>query len=272
MQSKAILPIALVALLAGCESAESPQNQANEEAKTAEVMPAESAGDAATKPYDENDEMAKIAYAMGANSGAFLARSLPEFEKWGMAIDGELIRKGFLDSLDGKVAMNEQEIQQVLLAFQSQIREKLAQIEAEQATVSAEANDAFLAEYSQKEGVQKTESGIYYLMLEEGTGAKPTAEDTVKVHYVGRLVTGDEFDSSYARNQPMEFALNRVIAGWTEGVQLVAEGGKIELVLPPELAYGDRGTPNIPPNSVLVFEVELLEIVKAEEPAVTEEQ
>ena len=107
-----------------------------------------------------------------------------------------------------------------------------------------------------------TASGIGITMLKEGSGTSPKASDTVKVHYRGTLTTGQEFDSSYRRNEPAAFPLNRVIPCWTEGVQKIKVGGKAKLVCPPNLAYGSRSLPGIPPNSTLVFEVELLDIAK----------
>jgi len=118
----------------------------------------------------------------------------------------------------------------------------------------------FLAENKIKEGVQTTATGLQYKVLTMGDGAKPAATDTVKVHYRGTLLDGTEFDSSYARNEPISFALNRVIAGWTEGVQLMPIGSKFMFYIGPELAYGSGGGGPIPPNSTLVFEVELLDI------------
>lgn len=143
-------------------------------------------------------------------------------------------------------------------------------IEKRQAAQNAEAASAgtenlaegqkFLAENKVKEGVQTTASGLQYKVLTMGDGAKPAATDTVKVHYAGTLLDGTEFDSSYARNEPISFALNRVIAGWTEGVQLMPIGSKFVFYIGPELAYGAGGGGPIPPNSTLVFEVELLDI------------
>lgn len=109
---------------------------------------------------------------------------------------------------------------------------------------------------------ETTPSGIAITMLKEGNGASPKASDTVKVHYRGTLTNGQEFDSSYKRNEPAAFPLNRVIPCWTEGVQKIKVGGKAKLVCPPNLAYGSRGVPGIPPNSTLIFEVELLDIAK----------
>ena len=112
-------------------------------------------------------------------------------------------------------------------------------------------------------GVSVTDSGLQYRVLQEGTGVKPTTSDKVSVHYKGTLTDGTQFDSSYDRGQPATFGVTQVIKGWTEGLQLMAEGSKYEFVIPSELAYGAPGRPGIPPNSVLIFEVELLEVLKS---------
>src|SRR5260221_5333406 len=125
-----------------------------------------------------------------------------------------------------------------------------------------EKGSKFLAENAKKEGVKTTASGLQYKILKEGTGKRPKATDTVKVHYRGTLLDGTEFDSSYKRGEPIEFPLNRVIPGWTEGVQLAKEGGKIQLFIPSKLAYGESGTPGGPigPNEALIFEIELIQV------------
>ena len=120
---------------------------------------------------------------------------------------------------------------------------------------------AFLAENGKKEGVVTTASGLQYLVLTEGTGKSPKATDTVEVHYRGTLINGSEFDSSYARFTTVEFPLNRVIKGWTEGVQTMKEGGKTRFFIPSELAYGKRGAGiDIGPDETLIFEVELIKV------------
>jgi len=146
-------------------------------------------------------------------------------------------------------------------------QEYVAKRQAEQQAKTAAAGQSnlaegqkFLAENKSKEGVQTTASGLQYKVLTTGEGAKPVATDTVKVHYRGTLLDGTEFDSSYARNEPISFALNRVISGWTEGVQLMPVGSKYMFFIPPNLAYGEGGGGPIPPNSTLIFEVELLDI------------
>lgn len=129
-----------------------------------------------------------------------------------------------------------------------------------------EKSKAFLEQAAKEEGATRTESGIIFKSLTEGTGAQPGASDIVKVNYRGTLPDGKEFDSSYKRNEPAQFPLNGVIKCWTEGLQKMKVGGKAKLVCPSDLAYGDRGTPGIPGGSALVFEVELLEVQKNEPP------
>jgi FKBP-type peptidyl-prolyl cis-trans isomerase len=134
-------------------------------------------------------------------------------------------------------------------------------IMAQDASSNLAKGQAFLKENASKPGVKTTSSGLQYLVLEEGKGKSPKATDTVLVHYKGNLLDGTEFDSSYKRNEPISFPLNGVIPGWTEGVQLMKEGGKIRLFIPSNLAYGSRGAGGvIPPDSTLVFDIELLKV------------
>ena len=129
------------------------------------------------------------------------------------------------------------------------------------ANSALEKGQAFLAENGKKEGITTTVTGLQYKVHTEGTGKKPKATETVKVHYRGTLLDGTEFDSSYARKEPIEFGLNQVIRGWTEGVQLMTEGSKYEFFIPANLAYGSRGAgSDIGPDETLIFEVELLAV------------
>ena len=194
--------------------------------------------------------------------GAEIGKSLKIFEL--NAQELESVVSGLKDQISGRMTQEETD---KLAALRPEIQ-SLAQkkMEAQKEKNKQEAT-VFLAQAATKPGAQKKDSGLIYTSKVEGTGPHPKAEDTVKVHYRGTLVTGEEFDSSYKRNEPTEFPLNRVIKCWTEGVQLMKVGGKAELICPSDIAYGDRGTPGIPPSSTLIFEVELLEIKPATAPA-----
>lgn len=143
------------------------------------------------------------------------------------------------------------------------INEYLMDLQKKAEAVAKEAGEKFLAENKKREGIKETASGLQYIVEKEGTGATPTAEDEVTVHYTGRLLDGQVFDSSVSRGEPATFPLNRVIPGWTEGVQLMKEGAKYTFFIPSDLAYGAQGVPNaIPPHSTLIFDVELIKVVK----------
>lgn len=140
-------------------------------------------------------------------------------------------------------------------------RMKMIKVKGEQNRLAGE---KFLSENKTKEGVVETASGLQYIIIEPGNEVKPTADDKVRVHYKGTLLDGKVFDSSYDRGEPIEFPLKNVIKGWTEGMQFIGEGGKIKLFIPSELAYGEMAPGEIGPNSTLVFEVELLKVIKEE--------
>lgn len=211
-------------------------------------------------------EVQKQAYGLGASIGMYMQRNLEEHDKLGLSLDKELIVRGFVDSIEGKAVIEKEEIQALLMNLDATMKEKQQAKIAAEAEASLAEGAKYLEENAKKEGVQVTESGIQYVVLSEGNGDKPAATDTVKVHYKGTFLNGETFDSSYDRNEPAVFPLNRVIKGWTEGVQLMPVGSKYKFTIPSDLAYGPNGNPpRIPGNSVLEFEIELLEIQKQEE-------
>jgi len=174
-------------------------------------------------------------------------------------IDPVLFAKGMLDSKDGKNTLDETSAQGFVMAYMQK-----RQAEQMKAMYGKNIDDGekFLAENKKRDGVQETASGLQYEVITMGTGAKPGPQDVVKVHYTGMLMDNTKFDSSVDRGAPAEFGVNQVIQGWQEGIQLMPEGSRFKFYIPYELGYGEQGTGPIPPYSTLVFEVELIEIVK----------
>jgi FKBP-type peptidyl-prolyl cis-trans isomerase FkpA len=204
------------------------------------------------------------AYAMGASVGQFIEQKMNNQAELDVKLDKKLVVKGFVAALQGESQLDMKEIQTLTLAMEAASREKQQAISEAKAKTNIAEGEKFLAENAEREGVTVTDSGLQYEVISEGDGASPTAEDTVTVHYKGTLLDGTEFDSSYSRGEPATFPLSRVIPGWTEGVQLMKVGSKFKFYIPAELAYGERSTGKITPNSTLVFEFELLDVVSAE--------
>lgn len=199
----------------------------------------------------------KISYALGLDIGGSLSELNTE-------LDIVTLIQAIRDTLTGgDVLLTGKEIAEVMQEFSKQMATKQNQEAQAQQNENLTEGEMFMEENKNKEGVQTTASGLQYKVLTEGDGAKPSGADRVTVHYRGTLLDGTEFDSSYKRGQPATFALNGVIKGWTEGLQLMKMGSKYEFVIPPELAYGKRGTGGqIGPDATLIFEVELLDIAK----------
>ena len=210
----------------------------------------------------ETDEQ-KQAYAMGASVGQFIESKILVQEKLGVEYDKTIVAQGFIAAIQGQTQMDMQEMQAITQAIEAKVREQQAAMAAQVGAANLAEGEAFLAENAKREGVMVTDSGLQYEVITQGEGEKPTAADTVKVHYRGTLLDGTEFDSSYARNEPAVFPLSRVISGWTEGLQFMNVGSKFKFYIPAKLAYGERSTGKITSNSTLIFEVELLEIVSA---------
>ena len=198
----------------------------------------------------------KMSYGLGLNIGRSLKAD-------GIKPNPTLFARGLSDALtDAQPAMSNDEMQAVFAEMQKSLQEKQAAEMKEASSKNAVTSADFLAKNKAKPGVQTTPSGLQYEVVKPGTGAKPKATDTVKVHYHGTLPDGTVFDSSVQRGEPISFPLNQVIKGWTEGLQLMPVGSKYRFVIPSDLAYGERGTPGGPigPNQPLIFEVELLGI------------
>lgn len=221
--------------------------------------------EAEQKPAVLDTDEAKQSYSLGVSVGRYLDSTLDEYSKMGLSLDSALILRGVQDAVADKTALTEEEVQTMMAALEEQFREKQTAIAEAETAQAVAAGKTYLEDNAKKEGVKVTESGLQYEVLQAAEGAKPAATDTVKVHYTGTLVDGTKFDSSHDRGEPAQFPLNRVIPGWTEGVQLMNVGSKFKFTIPAELAYGERDMGVIKPNSVLVFEVELLEIVTAAE-------
>lgn len=179
-------------------------------------------------------------------------------------LDFENFMAGFKKAIDGEEGLLENMAMQMLIQqYFSDLQMEQEIRRHQQAEVGREEGRKFLEENAQREDVNVTESGLQYRVIEEGDGARPSASDEVEVHYRGTLINGEEFDSSYARGESISFPLNRVIAGWTEGVQLMTVGSTYEFFIPAELGYGDNPPPGsiITPGAVLIFEVELIDIL-----------
>lgn len=200
--------------------------------------------------------MDKLSYALGIGIGSQLA---------GMGakeLNIDDFAQAIKDVISGsELKVDNAEAQTLVQNFFQEQEAKQQAAAAEAGKAAKAAGEAFLAENGKKDGVVTLPSGLQYLVLKEGDGKKPSATDQVVCHYEGTLIDGTVFDSSYQRNQPATFGLNQVIAGWTEGVQLMQEGAKYRFFIPYNLAYGERGAgAQIPPFAALVFDVELIEV------------
>ncbi len=229
--------------------------------------PAEAATPAKTVAGPEfKTDADKAVYSVAAKSGKQLRQALDDVRRLGVTVSDDFVIQGFKDGLADKIALNDEAAQAAMTAFSTELQ-ALQKADAEKKSAENKAKgDAYLAEFDKKEGAQKTASGLRYKVVQEGDGkTKPTASDSVVVHYTGTLIDGTKFDSSVDRGQPAEFGVGGVIPGWTEALQLMSKGAKYQLVIPSDLAYGPNGAGDkIGPNSVLVFDVELIDVKKAE--------
>lgn len=259
---KILTLISVVAVLSACQPSDKKDEMKTDDKKSTAATDMADTADASNMKEED-----KLGYALGAKMASFIIRDIDGNKDLNVSKDS--IAKGFADGLNAQTKLSEQEIAQQFTVFQQKMQAaqqaKAAEQQKEQAGKDKDliaAGDAFLAENGKKEGVKTTESGLQYSVLTAGKGgAKPSATDTVKVHYTGTLIDGTVFDSSVERGEPISFPLNRVIPGWTEGLQLMEVGSKYHFVIPWKLAYGAAGRPgSIPRHAVLQFDVELIAI------------
>jgi FKBP-type peptidyl-prolyl cis-trans isomerase FklB len=279
------IALAAVLALAGISSAQNTAPSNSQQAPaTTQTAPAKSSSAAASNtqgtpksgaathhtpakaaaPLVLTTDKQKASYAIGMNVGTSIRRQSVD-------VDPDILARGLKDALaGGKTLLTDDQAKAALTAIQAQARKA----QEEKAQVAAVANkkegDAFLADNKTKPGVVALPSGLQYKILTEGTGPKPTAEDSVLCNYRGTLLNGTEFDSSAKHGQPIEIPVGRVIKGWSEALQLMPVGSKWQLFIPPDLAYGDRGAGNdIGPDATIVFDVELLSIKPQIKPGTT---
>lgn len=199
----------------------------------------------------------KISYSIGLDIGSTLKRQ-------SIDVDESLMGSGIRDGLSGnKPLLTDEQTKLIMSRFQKDMMEKQVAVRKASGEKNSAEGKKFLEENKKKEGVKTTASGLQYKVLKEGSGTSPKETDTVKVNYRGTTIDGKEFDSSYKRGQPATFPVNRVIKGWTEGLQVMKPGGKYQFFIPSDLAYGERGAgPDIGPNATLLFDVELIDVEK----------
>ena len=270
---------AMAVFLGGCllpgftpaqqSSAPSTQPAPASGAKSAPASKAQKAPDAKSAstetkaPLTLETHKDKVSYAVGINLGRGI-------HKEAVDVDPEILARGLRDGLsEAKPQMTDEEVQATLAELQKQVSARQQELRQQAIEKNKKAGDAFLAANKDKPGVVTLPSGLQYKIIEPGTGPKPTASDSVVCNYRGTLIDGTEFDSSYKRGQAATFPVGQVIKGWTEALQLMPVGSKWQLFIPPDLAYGERGTNGGPigPNETLVFEVQLVSIQAKPQPA-----
>lgn len=270
-----LISSAIVLALTGCDAKSNPKdvNSANQSEQTTQqstnttqqitANSEQVVNSAEPKANSEKVTLSTLAQKESYAFGSSIAMNLKDSE---FEIDPEYVISGLKETFNNQSQLSKDEVNTIINSLRERLLEKAkAQFEKEKADNIAN-GEKFRNEFAKQKGVKKTQSGLLYQVIQKGSKQKPNENDTVIVHYEGTLVDGRKFDSSYDRGQTVTFKLNEVIKGWTEGLQLIGVGGKIKLVIPPELAYGSQYYPAqedkaaILPNSTLVFEVELLGI------------
>ncbi|QIQ42092.1 MAG: FKBP-type peptidyl-prolyl cis-trans isomerase [Buchnera aphidicola (Microlophium carnosum)] len=203
----------------------------------------------------------KLGYALGVSLGNYVNQSFEKQKKLGIKLDKNSLLKGIEDAISGNLKLSHQEIFSILKKFE----EKLKNANKVEFKKNAKENfiqgELYMKNFSKMKDVKKTSSGLLYFIEREGEGEILTNDAKITVHYKGTLINGIEFDNSYSRGKPISLMLKDVILGWQEGLKYIKKGGKIKLVIPPNLAYGEKEVNGIPKNSTLIFDIELLDVV-----------
>lgn len=260
MKTLKILSVAAVAaaMLASCTS-------------TPKSITVEKDGETKTISLPDAALTDSVSYLVGINFGYFIKAN-----NFGEDLNYAKIKKGMMDFIKADGQMNSPEFNAQFDINPDQMNQLFNKFISARHEFESESNkaagEAFLKENALKDGVITTESGLQYQIIEAGNENKPGEKDTVYVHYTGTLIDGTEFDASDPEKDPVRMIMNRVIKGWTEGLQFIGEGGKIKLFIPAELGYGQRGTGSIKPNSTLLFDVELVKVNKTAEEEKTEDK
>lgn len=202
-------------------------------------------------------------YAVGVLMGKNIEQ-IVDSQKDIFAYNQEKLLAGVQDTLKKSGKLTDEDLQKQLKALDGYLLEQEAKISAQKAQEAKTAGETFRAEFEKKAGVKKTASGLLYKIEQAGEGESPKVEDDVKVHYKGTLTDGTVFDSSYERGQPVAFPLSQLIPAWKEAIPMLKKGGKMQIVVPPELGYGEQATGKIPANSTLIFDIELIDFKSAE--------
>ncbi len=263
-QLKATLLMLSAMGLAACQPAQESTSDTTEAASQAaastdNTAAPQASGDTATA----SSELEKQSYALGVSIGSIITQASEKYQTADITLDQAQIIAGIQEQLAGTATLTPQQTNALMQSLEMTATQNLEAKHAKLAEENVAKGQAYLAENAARPEVTVTDSGLQYEVLVEGDGVSPTPADTVTVHYRGTLIDGTEFDSSFSRNEPTSFRVNRVIAGWTEGLQLMKQGAKYRFVIPAELAYGERAVgEDISPNSTLIFEVELLDVKK----------
>lgn len=253
MNTRFLTTLALAALVSNAALADTTTTTTQTTAPTTmATTPASSTNSTAASTLSELD---KVSYSIGVQMGA-------DFKQQDIQINPSLFMQGVNDAQQtGPKLLTEDEVRNTLVNFQKTMIQKQQENQLKLSSQNLEEGNKFLEENKKKPGVTTLPSGLQYRVVQAGSGAKPTATDTVTTHYSGKFIDGKEFDSSYSRGEPAEFQVNAVIPGWTEALQLMQPGAKWEIFVPAKLGYGENGVGRIiGPNATLVFDIELLSI------------